>query len=422
MKLKIRKDRLLECVNKAFVVATRSPKADYDMIDKVTVTVGSDEVLFETSNGHLDMRCKVLKSDDANIVDGTEEGQFTVKASKFREFVKNLPTDSLSSPLILEEDGDMLKICDAARKSRKAKMSRDSRHFDFKIPSVPKSESFVLEQDFFSRALSKVAPFAADPTAYKVKYTLACMHFLKNETRFVCGNATVFSVFGIESVNDSVKDDEGVMKVLPCSQALIVRELTANANKITFAWDKKSEKCHVCPDNGVEIFIKGIPTEAYPAYHNHAYRMGDAKAIVDVPVNELGQALGFVASCSDKDKSLPSKELTLNFDASQENLKLIIDEGSYQSEFDIRCDYFKVGSGGTDLFSSRYLLGWLSDIVSSSDSEYLRFYCLDEKGITIAQSADLLDKKDDDGLPIVKENDDKTKHSFFFTAVIVQDN
>lgn len=422
MKLKIRKDRLLECASRAFVVATRSPKADYDMIDKVTVTVGKGEVLFETSNGHLDMRCKVLQSDDANIVDGVEEGKFTVKASKFREFVKNLPTDSLSSPLILEEDGDMLKICDASRKSRKAKMTRDSRHFDFKIPGVPKSNSFELEQDFFFRAMAKVAPFAADPASYKVKYTLACMHFLKNETRFVCGNATVFSVFGVEASNASVEDDNGVMRVLPCSQALIVRDLTNNANKIKFAWDKNSEKCHVCPDNGVEIFIKGIPTEPFPAYFNHAYRIDDAKAIADVSTIELSKAISFISSCSDKEKSLTSKELTLNFNASRDNLKLAVDEGSYQSDFDVSCEYFPVGEDGVDLFSSRYLLGWLSDIVSSSDTEYLRFYCLDEKGITIAQAANLLDKKDESGIPIVKDNDDKTKHSFFFTAVIIQDD
>ena len=109
MKLKIRKDRLKEALDKMHEVSTKSIRTEYDFADRVTVCVEKEKVVFLTSNGHLDARLVLTEKDDKTITDGNETGVFTVKASKMLEMISKIKTESLSSPLLLTEDDDMLE-------------------------------------------------------------------------------------------------------------------------------------------------------------------------------------------------------------------------------------------------------------------------------------------------------------------------
>jgi DNA polymerase III sliding clamp (beta) subunit (PCNA family) len=411
VKLKIKKDQLVAVLDKMYEVSTKSIKAEYDMADRVTVDIEPKQVIFLSSNGNLDAKSKLTEQDDASILDN-EPGSFTVTTSKFREMVKNLPTDSMSTVLSIDEDGDMLRVADPSRKRRLVKLQKDSRPHKLNF-SKPKNKVHNFEKALFSRAISKVSPFMTT-MGYKIKYLMTCIHFLPDETRFICGNGSIFAIFRFKDIAQDITDQTGIKYIIPTKQSLLINNLLSDCDKVSISWESATQ-CHIDLNNGTELVLKGIPSLDYIAYDNHAFRMNDAKAIVDIPIKEFKAAVQSIESCKDKERDKGG--FSCDFQATRDAdgiTHLSINEGNYQCDCSTNGDYYNLGDKPS--FVSSYTSDCLLKVAGASEHEYVRLYCIEEGGIMVAETVNLLSQKNDKGVPEIKDEEDTTKLSFFFCA------
>lgn len=412
MKLKINKDKLLEALDKMCEVSTKGIQTEYSKGDLVTVNIEEKQIVFQSSNGHLDARWK-LAEDTAK----EDTGSFTVKSTKIRQMVNKLPVAIPSAPLIIDEDGDMLRISDPSRKRRLVKLQKVKEEHNRRFGKPKGGDSHTFETDLLSRGIQKVTPFMSD-LGYKIKYLMLCLHFLKDETRFICGDGTVFAIFRFDDENPTINDAAGLKYIIPCNQSLIIKNLLGNTKKVTIGWGDPSSKdykrkCYIQLDDGLELVLSGIPNEEYIAYDSHAFRTGDAKAIVDITVENFIKAVSVVGTCEDKERDKQGDFLSCDFEAIGDEVGFTVNEGKYQCDIVVKGDYYNLN--GKSSFSSHYAHKSLAEIARASHHEYIRFFCIEEQGIVVAHTADLLDKKDERGVPLVK--DEKTSLSFFFCAV-----
>lgn len=412
MKVRMRKSVLLSAVDQMRKVCSKGIKSEYDMGDRVTISVEDGKVIFATSNGHLDAWYTVTPDDDNSVAKNEELGAVTVSASKFHALIKNLPTESDSSDLVLWDDGNNIKIIDPAHKKREAKLPKDTRCHDVSIPSKAHGDMYTIETAYLSKGITKVSPFVTQ-LLYKTRYLMTCFHFLPNETRLVCGNGLCFAIFSVESSNPTIKNDDGVKKLIPATQAMIINSLLGASDSVALQWTDDS-KCYIKPDKNLDLLLKGIPNEEYIPYEIHAFRTQDAKLVLDVSSREFRSAVNLASACHDKEHERSGSFLSCEF-AANDGLQFNINEGRYQSECHMPCGIYSLN--GKSNFVSNYAVEYLEKVSGAIASDNVRFYCVDEKGVVICEDGDVCDSLDEKGVPIMKESVDKTRSLFFFAAI-----
>ena len=423
MKFFLTKKTLMESIEKMHSIATKGIKADFQMVGKVTVQSKDKSVLLTTSNGHLDARLTISKEQDTELkveADGTA----TVDVSVFNNIVKALGgKDANDHLLVVELDNSALRMKDTTAKSKKfVKMQVSSGNHEVQIrkPSKPVMDH-EFESEIFCRGIDTVGKYCS-PLGYKLKYQMICLHFLPEESRFVCGDGMRFAIlrYKEKSTNDHVQDnDSGDKYLFPVDQANIIKSVCGDATSIKLSY-KNPETCYVKPNNNLELSLKGIPREQYIAYENHAFRIDEAVDIVDINRDDLVEGTDLVESVKDIELLNEGAFHSCHFIANANKItELAVNEGKYQCEWESDSDFYKIGD--KDVFKSEYASKFLHELAHASNNTHVRFYCIDERSTIVVQPCDITDKTDDRGVPMIAEDDNKTSLSFFFASVGEED-
>ncbi len=415
MKVQIKKSLLIDALEKIAHVSTRALVPDYNHNGLTTVEVRPKEVLFSGSNGHLSARYTVTATDDTSISANNKPGVATIDSLKFRDAAKCIATQDDSAPLTLSVEKGSLVIEDASSKRKKrVKLPIDTyNHPKQEIRRPSDATAHVFESDHFIAAVNLVSPFVSRK-GYKPEYTMLLFHWINNEVRFVCGNGSIFGLYTVPQHSDDKASGEK-KRLVPVDQILIINSLIPTSQDVTVFWDKQINM--YLEVGRLQMSLKGIPDPPYIAYDTNAFRFEEAKAIIDVKVEDLLEATSVVSVLHDKEKEGQGEALScfMKTPSADGLMKLEITEklSKFQCEYEVPMSNFH--DLGQVSFNSLYANSFLQQPAALARHSYLRFYLIDEKGVMIVRDADLLDEKDSNGIVKIKDEPDGSILTFFFS-------
>lgn len=420
MKFTIKKGHLLDALERMKEVSTRGVKQDFDTANTVFIVSSEKKVEFFATNGYMQARFEVTKETDS-IYSCELPGKISVDVSVVSGIVSVIGGKSVDIALSVFVENDVLYIQDTSSKTKKkVKIQTLNKDFTFNVSKPKSGTSFTLSCSDFLEGISVVGKYAAK-FAYKIIYQMACLHIVKSKTkseiRFVCGNGSRFAIYCKDVSLPNIKDDEDHKYIIPIDQAAIISSILDGAENVDFVY-KNEQCCYIRPHNGMELLLEGIPNEKYVSYEQLAFKSDEAKAILDIKHDDFIEAMAVVKSVRDKDAESgeqKKKFQSCRFTCKDNVLEFNVDENKYQCEYSCEVNFYPVKD--IQKYSSLYSAEFLGDVAFSSDQSYVRFYCIDEAKVIIARPVELDDKsKDEFGCPAVKENLDKSKLLFFFTA------
>jgi len=424
VKFLMTKDHLVQSLTKMVDVGTKNIKTDYEKAFRVTINVGDDKVNFLSSNGLLDAHWEVTSENDANLK-CEDKGSATVDVSVAKKIAASIGGSSKDNIIAVSLEGDTssaLYMKDADAKGKKmAKMVTFSEGHTFSIPKPRSGFSYVFESDEFQRGVSTAGKYVARRN-YLPRYMMMCLHFLKDETRFVCGDGSRFGILGfkLDKSNPDIDDDAGKKFILPCDQAQIIAGLcSSEANKQIEVIYKNEQTCYIKPqESSLTLLLHGIPNDQYISYEKHAFNFDAAKTIVDIKRADFEEGMLLIGAVEDKERLKEGGFHHCSFIvgggkagvASRSNF--VVSEARFQADFD--CDATVYGKPE---YVSCYAHEYLKDVAQASDKPFVRFYCVDSERTIIGEPIDPDDsKKNDMGAPGHKDGTNNPRLSFFFAA------
>ncbi len=411
MKFAMRKRHLVDAIDRMYEVATKGVKADFDLAHRITIEPDDKKVIFLATNGHLDARWEVIADKD-NQLDSEKSSTVTVDATVIKAIVSSItPDNDLISFELDDKDVLHIRVMGLAKKQKRyAKMQTLSKFHDFEIPKPRKGFSYQTKVQDFRQAI-QIGRYASR-LGYKIRYQMICLHFLEEETRYVCGDGMRFAVWQHfeEKKNPQVENEDGVKYLLPADQAAIIACVAEGAESMDLVF-KDYNHLYISPHNAATLMLNGIPSEKYIAYDKHAFRHKDAKAIVDVLRTSLEDS--FIGALRDRAMEVEGHFLACQFESDSDGVfSLTVDQGKYQGQYSCEADFYDLANIGS--FKSAYANMYLDDVAKSDpDKKYIRFYCIDTTKTIIARPVDLEDA--DSGPSSIKGTAPLT---FFFAAVI----
>lgn len=412
MKFQVQKKHLADVIDRMSNVATRGIKSEWDKACQITVKTDSNKILFLTSNGHLEAIMEIDDQKDTNLKIETQ-GAFTADVSVFKKVIQSLGKDDCIFSLSLEkkDNSEALYIKDISSKNKKnVKLEVSVLSHDFSISKPKSGFSYTFETRLFCDIISYISKYRAI-LDYKVKFMMVCLHFLKDKTRFICGDGMRFAIeeCELEKPNPLVDTDDGIKYLLPVDQAGIIASIIDDSNTIEFIF-KNEHEYYIKPQNGLTLCLKGIPNEKYLNYEKYAYVTDQSVTIIDVKRDDFFEAMNVLRAVEDKDRISKGNFHSCNFIAKDNKLSLSVSEGRYQA--DIECD---IDTYGNKAFTSCYYHAHLNDI-SRVDTPLIRFWCNDPMGTVIVEMLDPdVNKKTLLDAPAAKKS--VTKSTFFFAAL-----
>ena len=415
MKLQMKKNQLLNVLNKMVDVATKAIKSDEESVGRVTIEVDPKQVSFKASNGYLNAIYTVTPEQDSSI-SKSETGVFTVDAVVFRNVVKAMATKSEDSVAIIDMEGDMLKILEAGSKLKKhATLQVLSSHHDFRIDRPTKGVSLKFETDIFCRGINRVAPFVSK-LGYDISFQMICLHVFPDQTRYVCGDGGCFAIYEYPQKNNVNAD--GVECLIPVNQSFILENLLAGIQDFELIL-KKGE--YYFASGPVVARLQGVPVDEYVNYSQHAYQQDKATAVFDMETKDLIDAMTLVGAVKGKDTEVQGSGVhTFKLRASADGVNILVDSPSakYRCDIDKPCNFYKMSK---DTFQSEYAHCFVRDIASAVVDPQIRFFCIseDQAGVLVAESVKVNSAlgKDAKGIPLA-DRPDKDRFLFFFAATI----
>jgi len=324
------------------------------------------------------------------------------------------------SVLEIDVSDNLLKMSDLTAKTardRKRNVTiatvQESIDASFEKPSRCFSHEF--DASVFCDAIKRLGKYKTVLTS-RPKYSLICVHILEKEVRFVCGNGLRFAVISRPLSlprTDLRSDGDGVKYVLPVEQTQIIAAACESSDKMTLCW-KNPQECYIEAGN-MKMLLTGIPKEEYINYEAHAYREADAKSILDMPRDNYVQMVNVSGACRDAEEAAAGKFHSVQFVAGNDVLRMVCDEGRYHCDVEFDGKYYDISS--KPVFKSLYSWEFLSDLASAANKENIRFSCIDEQGILLAEPCNLDTESDRNGIPKRKVDGDGHRLIFFFTAV-----
>jgi len=418
MKVQIKKGLLIEALGKISEVSTKALVPDYNYNGLTTVEVQDKAVLFSGSNGQLCARYTITSTDDPSILTNNEPGVVTTDSLKFRDAVKCIATEDDSAPLTVSIEKGSLIIEDTfSKRKKRVKLPIEKyNHPKQDICCPDEGTSHVFESNHFSSAINTVAPFVSN-RGYKIEYTMLLMHWVDKEVRFVCGNGALFSVY---TVNKHSNDEQGKSekkRLMPVDQALIINRLIPTSVDVKIIWTKH-EYLYIEVGN-LQLALKGVLSRDYIAYDTNAFRFDEAKAIIDVKVDDLLEATNVVNALRDKEREIQGEALScfMETPSSDGLMKLSITDklSKFQCEYEVPLTNFH-DLGSQPSFRSLYANSFLQKPAASARHSYLRFYLIDEKGVMLVKDVEL-GEKGSDGISEVKDEEDGSTLTFFFSDI-----
>jgi len=377
---------LVDAVRRMQQISTRGVKTEYDMAGRITVDVGKDKVHFITSNGFLLGRWEVTKITDSSV-SKTTPGTVTVDSIVLLKVSDAVGGRNENAVVSVEVDGKMLAIREdggTTKKIAKIEILPKNHIFKSKPKSTKKSFSYEFDDMVFSNGISTVGKYRSS-LAYKIKYQMICLHFLKDELRFVCGDGMRFCILSYKTNNPNIADKNGIKHIIPIDQAEIIADVVGS-QKLTLCYNSPTS-CSVNPGNAMELQLHGIPDLTWINYESHAYK-DDFVATLEVPMEELKEGVKLLESVKDKRLEKEGGFHSGDFDASNGSLKMSVNEGRYVCDFTGSCIYNRLQKSVNDHFKSHYAVQFLSDVVKATDKSILRFSCIDERSTIIAEPID----------------------------------
>lgn len=424
MKFRIKKICLVDILKKATAVSKNGIKSDFDLADRVFFEVDKDkdQVQITATNGHLDFRTIISKSDE-NGLEITESGQVEVTSSAALQVASAMGGTNPDTLFDLDVEGEMMRFALAGKK-RRANIQTLKHVRDIKTPKVQKPLlSHTFPADLYHKPIRKVSPFITKQ-GYKVHYQMICLHFLKDDVRIVCGNGSRFGVYSLHTPSEVDGDEKRLL--IPAEQAKIISSVTEDASEITFIF-KDEQTCRIESDNGIEMYLRGIADVQYIKYENHAFRKGEASYIVDASMIAFSEAVGTVGVVKDKEleKEGDIRSAYLDLDVNKQQLSFIVDERKYKCDLEWEAPevaVYKKESTAADQFRSSYAHTFLDDAVKATEHETVRFYVVGD--VIIAEPISFNEKlpADEDGVPTPDKSIDGTEFVIFFGSVKEKDS
>lgn len=418
MKLSMSKKHLADALGRMKEVSTKGLSSEFEMAHRITIQAENGVVQFFAANGHLNARWEVTDQTDSKLKCETP-GKVTVDAIVAVGVVSAIGGMSQDSLLEVELEQDILHIRDVSSKSKKkVKLQTIAKGHSFTLKRPSGGFSFSLSKEEFKTGVSFVGAYASD-LGYKIKYQMVCLHFLKNETRFVCGDGMRFVVFSekLSTPNTQVDTQDGMKFLFPVDQAAIIGNVLEGAERIDFVFEDE-QTCYIKPANAMEMKLHGIPKEKYIPYEKHAFCTDKARLIVDVKSSDFKECMNIVASVKDKERESQGIYHHAKFQLNGA-LDLVVDEQKYQCEVECPADIYHVQ--GEKSYKSMYAATYLSDVLLASKKPMIRFYCIDEKKTLVAEPIEIDDTIKKDGIPQARPGTDDPRLSIFFTAVVEDD-
>lgn len=430
MKVQINKDDLVDVLEKMYIVSTKSLIPNFEKVGRVTIEVKkSGRAVFTSSNGCL------MAQQEADAQSGFEQGKCTTDSIRLRNAVKKIATKSPSDPIEFSVSDDTLVIRDAGSKRRKmvklpVEMG-EKPHHDTEIVKRPDGDSLFMKSDDFGRGFRAVIPFQSKAT-YPPKYQTVYMHWKGNETRMICGDGALFAIMSFpRHSKDSHKRE--------FKRAIITSQLTVIANlfgisiedadidtnapqDIEMIWKDKTTLW--LKSGKLEVLARGLPEIDYINYESNAYRLSEARALVDIKQSDLKEVTDMLTALQDKQRAeqgkthscfvtVPSSPGHIRFDIKKA-------QGKFQCEYEIPAEYYDLGDQPS--FKCCYAHLFFSSPCQTMRHEYLRLYLLDEVGAGVVNGRDAnLGDKDRDGIPVVKDEEDGNGTFQFFFARLPDD-
>jgi hypothetical protein len=418
------KEQLVEALAKMVEVGTKGIKTDYEKAFRVTIKVDDDKVNFLSSNGLLDAHWEVTSDSDENLK-CEDQGSATVDVAVARKIVASIGGSAKDNIIIVSLEGDAspsLHMKDADAKGKKfAKMVTFSEGHDFHIAKPQKGFTYLFESEEFQRGIATAGKYVARRD-YLPRYMMMCLHFLKNETRFVCGDGSRFGILGfqLDQANPDIDDDAGKKFILPCDQAQIIASLCASeVGKDVQMTYKNEQTCYIKPqESNLTLLLHGIPNDQYISYEKHAFNFDDAKTVIDLKRDDFEEGMLLIGAVEDKERNKEGGFHHCDFVVKNGKAGLsprsnfIVKEARFQADFD--CDATVYGESD---YASCYAHEYLKDVAQASDKPIIRFYCIDPERTIIVEPVDPDDgKKDVLGAPGHKDGTNNPRLSFFFAA------
>lgn len=415
----MQKNLLLTALRKMHDLATQAIMPDFNLDGRVTVVSEKKKLIFLSSNGHLEGRYTITSEQDPNV-SSAETGKFTTDAVKFRDAVSRMMTEDESSLIEISSTNELVTIRDISSKRKKlVRLPIDPSHHELTFRKPSKAPTSVFEADQFIKAAHTVSPFMSK-AGFRIRYQVVMLHWIKDEVRFVCGDGMLFSIYTLKKhTHDEINTE--LQYFIPVAQMLVIAKLMDLANQIEMTWNERKSVYLKSADMGLELCLKGIPEVKYIEYQNNAFRFDEAKAIADVKTEDMAEGSNMVGVLKDKEKIeqgkfhkcliiAPSSDGFMEF-------RITNKQSKFQCEYEVPAQYYDVGKS---YFEGHFEATWahlfLELPIKASCRSHLRYYFINEKVINVA-SVDLLEERDENNLPRIREVADEPKLSFLFANV-----
>jgi len=416
MKVKVRKDVLVDTISKAHQIARKAIRPDFMMEDKLTFVATDSSLSVNTGNGYLEGTFKFPTSGDESA-EVEKSGTVTVDATVFKGIVESIGgSDSDDHEIQLETRNGTMSLRDLSVPRKKvATLKSIDRHHQISIkkPAESNSFSFSFEGSVFSKIVDTLSKYSLE-LAHKRRYQMLCMHFKEDESRFVCGDGMRFGVLTMKGMGNEDAGVQGKKFLLPARQLATISKIAGAADEVTFTFGSDNN-CYVAPKNGnCKLMVRGIPAEEYIDYERHSSRYDEAQLVADVEVSQLREIVGLTGSVRDKDAESKGRNYH-SFEVSfgGDKMEAKVAEGKYQC--DIECPA-EIHDFGSTVFRDEYAWMFINEISDAYDAKFARFYAIAPGQPIVVRMVDTTEAKDDKGLPAVKDSPDQSELLFFFAA------
>jgi hypothetical protein len=412
VKVNVTKKLLVEAIDRLYSVATKGIKTEWEMANRITIEVKSNQLLLRANNGLLKAEYEVP------TIDKPENGVATIDVNMARNIIKALGAND--AVLEIQRKKDTLSVRDttvAANRKRVVRMPTQAKDHNFTISKPRKGFSYTFEDvSDFTESVKLVGKYKC-PMQYKLRYLMTCMHFLPEEIRFICGDGMRFAVLSRQTKAVSGLEDQGEKYLIQVDQSLNIANAVENSTEMTMTF-KSPQECYIEAEN-VRMHLD-TPKEEYIAYEKHAYRQDDAALVIDVARSEFVQIVGIAGACKDKELETEGKFHSVVVKTSPQGIELVCDEGSYNCDVDADCNFYPIDD--KEEFNSAYCWDFINDVANAINKGTIRIYGIDEQGILIVEPCNI-DEKDTDehGVPKRKVDDGDGSRLIFFFAAATED-
>lgn len=413
MHIKMDKAILKKAVERATLISSQGIREGLEYTNRFRIKSEANKVEFSTTNGHLDFRWVVDPIKDSSL-EVISEGEAVIDSLTSMKIINSLGGKNKDVQITIKSERDRIEYSSPKSKSSgSVPKLQQCKDVDISKPRHP-----ILTHNFeandFVHSLDVVVPYG-DPSSRKPRFQMILLHFCKeegkSEIRFVAGNGSFFAVY----MTATTAFEEELKVYIPIEQAkILIRIIDPDSKNVLISY-KDLETCYIETDDGMEMMIRGIAKDPYILYNKHACRINEAKVIIDVSTEDWVNGCNLIGAVEDKEIIKEGSFHSSLFIAESDELRLDVDERKFKAKYTCPANIYKITQNS---FKSHYSFDFLSNISQGIQTEWIRFYGIDEDKIIIVEPFNYAGvEKDTRNIPVMKPIENEKKLLFFFSAV-----